>query len=390
MKIVSIADLQIGESSCGHFDPISGLHTREVDFFNSIDKSVDFALDDKNEIGLFTILGDIYLDRKPTMTQQREFAKRIARLSNAKKETIILKGNHDIPEADGAAHTSSVIQAFSIPYVTVVDEPQILYYEDIAIVAMPYVSQRRLRVKTIEEAVEYYKETVKTLRSQTGKKKNICLIHQTVEKAVMPAGYRDLSTMNELVIPLETFKDFDIVIGGHIHKHQAVQKKPPVLYVGSIDRVDFGEAGEEKGFIVYDSDKDKVNFAKLDVREFLDIKVDVTKESDQSIQQRILMHLTTLNFKEKIVKLTIKINDNDIVQVDIQELNKTIKKEAFYFKGAVFDVVRMKRTRDEKMSESLSILSALKAYVESKSEYAKIKDEMIKVGSNIIEEIKSK
>jgi len=324
------------------------------------------------------------------MMQQREFAKRIAQLSNAKKDTIILKGNHDIPEADGAAHTSSVIQAFSIPHITVVDEPQILYYGDVAIVAIPYLSQRRLHVKTLEEAVESYKDIVRTLRSQTGKKRNICLFHQTVENTVMSAGVRDLSTMNEIVVPLEVFNDFDIAIGGHIHKHQAVQKKPPVLYVGSIDRVDFGEAAEDKGFVVYDSTEKKVNFAKLDVREFVDIKFDTTVESEKGVQERIIEHLSTYDFKGKIVKLTIKINDSDIVQVNTTELNQKIKNDAFYFKGTMFDVVRIKRTRDEKMSESLSITAALKAYVEAKPEYAKIKEQMITVGAKIIEEVKRK
>lgn len=391
MNIVTIADLQIGESRCGTIDSKTGLHTREMDCLKNIDQSIEYTLEESNKIELFGVLGDIYVDRKPTMVQQREFAKRIVRLSAAGKETIILQGNHDISETDGdneVIHTSSVIQTFNIPHIAVVDEPQVLHYGDVGVVAMPYVSRKNLNLKTLEETIEYYRETVSMLRSQTGKQKNICLIHQTVENCTMSAGFRDLSTMDEVIVPLDVFKDFDITIGGHIHNHQVMQKKPPVLYVGSIDRVDFGEANQQKGFIHYNTDSKRVKFAKLNAREFLDIRVDVTTDSDELIQDRIVKYIATLDLNEKIVKLVIRIKDSDIVKVNISALNKILSK-SFYLQGVSFDTVRTKRTRNEKISESIGIYSALEVFVNSKSEYKKIKKEMLIEGKLIIEEEKN-
>ena len=39
---------------------------------------------------------------------------------------------------------------------------------------------------------------------------------------------------------------------GHIHKHQSLNgsHQPPVIYSGSIERIDFGEEREPKGFVV--------------------------------------------------------------------------------------------------------------------------------------------
>ena len=47
--------------------------------------------------------------------------------------------------------------------------------------------------------------------------------------------------------------ELDYVALGHIHKHQcltAVNQHPPVVYPGSIERIDFGEFGNSRPFRV--------------------------------------------------------------------------------------------------------------------------------------------
>ena len=73
MRIVSVADIHLGSSIYGAIDHVVGLHSREIDFLSTLDKCIDFALDPKNEIDLFTILGDLYLDRHPSLTQEIMF-----------------------------------------------------------------------------------------------------------------------------------------------------------------------------------------------------------------------------------------------------------------------------------------------------------------------------
>ena len=76
----------------------------------------------------------------------------------------------------------------------------------------------------------------------------------------------------------------DYVALGHIHKHQcltAVNQHPPVVYPGSIERIDFGEARETKGFVLAEISRGKTTweFVKLKTRRFLDFKPE-TREAD--------------------------------------------------------------------------------------------------------------
>ena len=102
MRIAVAADLHFGSSDhLGRLNAETGLHTRLEDFLQCFDFVIDRVLKPENKIDLFIIAGDIYKTRQPTTTQQREFAKRVARLEEAGKKTAILVGNHDILVGEG-------------------------------------------------------------------------------------------------------------------------------------------------------------------------------------------------------------------------------------------------------------------------------------------------
>ena len=95
------SDLHIGVENYGRIDPETGLSTRLGDFLDSLDQVVDFALNDG--VDLVLLAGDAYKARDPTQTHQREFAKRLNRLSQSGIPTFLLVGNHDLPAVSSRA-----------------------------------------------------------------------------------------------------------------------------------------------------------------------------------------------------------------------------------------------------------------------------------------------
>jgi exonuclease SbcD len=82
---------------------------------------------------------------------------------------------------------------------------------------------------------------------------------------------QDLALKKNLV----TDSRLDYVALGHIHKHQSLNEQPPVVYSGSIERIDFGEWRESKGYVLAEVDKGYTEwrFVPLQTRPFLDISV---------------------------------------------------------------------------------------------------------------------
>jgi len=92
---------------------------------------------------------------------------------------------------------------------------------------------------------------------------------------------------SDLVLPGSLVKNprFDYVALGHIHKPQDLNEgaQPPVIYPGSIERVDFGEAADDRYFIIADvkRGKTKVEWRKLtEARRFIDRRIVLTSSEN--------------------------------------------------------------------------------------------------------------
>jgi len=151
LKILHFADLHLGVETYGHLDPATGLSSRLLDFLNALDQVVDYAVENRVDLVLFC--GDAYRSREPTQTHQREFAKRINRLSTSGIPIFLLVGNHDLPNAIGRATTTEIFDTLAVRNVYVSNRPQIYPIPTnsgtIQIVSLPWL--RRSALLTREE-----------------------------------------------------------------------------------------------------------------------------------------------------------------------------------------------------------------------------------------------
>src|SRR5512140_3543454 len=144
MKLLHFADAHIDMANYGRHDPETGPPFRVLDFLKSLDTIIDTAIDEKVDLVIFA--GDAYKDRSPAPTFQREWGRRIIRLSQAKIPTLLLVGNHDLSPAAGRANAIQEFSTLQVPFVRVLDRPEFLSPADlwglpVQVLAMPWVSR---------------------------------------------------------------------------------------------------------------------------------------------------------------------------------------------------------------------------------------------------------
>ncbi|NOH01012.1 MAG: exonuclease SbcCD subunit D [Chloroflexi bacterium] len=289
MKLLHFADAHIDMANYGRHDPVSGLPLRVLDFLKSLDTIVDAAIERKVDMVIFA--GDAYKDRSPAPTFQREWGRRIMRLSQAKIPTLLLVGNHDISPAIGRAHALQEFKTLQVPFVKVLDAPALLKPDElwglpIQVIAMPWIARSGLMAVTGEmdssQAFNRIEENIGELITGWLEECDSSLpvvltAHASIEGAKF-GGERLVMLGNDLVLSggLVKNKKFSYVAMGHIHKPQDVNEdsQPPVVYPGSIERVDFGEAKEDRFFVIAEVEQGrdtKVEWIQLTgVRKFID------------------------------------------------------------------------------------------------------------------------
>lgn len=303
MKILHFADAHIDMANYGRHDPSSGLPLRVLDFLKSLDTIVDTAIERKVDMVIFA--GDAYKDRSPAPTFQREWGKRIMRLSQAKIPTLLLVGNHDISPSIGRAHALHEYKTLQVPYVKVLDVPELLKPTELwdlplQVIAMPWIARSGLMASTGEtDSTQAFSRIEENIGELIGGWVEECdesmpivlTAHASIEGAKF-GGERLVMLGNDLVLTGGLVKNpkLSYVAMGHIHKPQNVNEghQPPVIYPGSIERVDFGEAKEERFFVIADVEKGRnteVEWIQLTgVRKFIDRRA-VLRSSEEATKQ---------------------------------------------------------------------------------------------------------
>ncbi len=391
MKIIHFADLHLGVESYGHIDAESGLSSRFLDFLNSFDQMVDYAIEEKAELVLFC--GDAYKSRDPSQTQQREFARRIRKLVENNIPVFLLVGNHDLPNASGRANTIEIYDTLGIQNVYVAERPGIFRIPTpsgtIQIVALPWLKRSNVVSKEDTKNLDFVQlnqkmqqilsDIIDKLASELDPALSAVLAaHVWVQGArvgsedTMSIGQEHMLLVSSVARPC-----FDYVALGHIHRHQVLHENPPVIYSGSLERLDFGDEDDEKGFYLVDiecaSPKNKTNyeFHGIEGRSFLTIKANLEMK-DTEPTEAVLSILDSYagDIPGNIVRLEINLSQEYEANLDETRVRRAL--EGAYYLSIMKNIKRQLRPRMGDISvEMLTPQKAFKTYIDLKrSDYS--------------------
>ena len=402
IKIMHFADAHFGIETYGKLDPETGLNSRLIDFRQSLNCAIDKALEAKVHLALFA--GDAYKSRDPNQTNQREFASCIRRLTDAGVPVVMVTGNHDLPNSKAKANAVEIYNTLGIQNVYVLTRPEILKIETpagpVQIAGMPYLlrssilSKDESRNKTILETtdlmVQKYSDYIEYLaRHLEPGIPSVLFGHFWIKNAKVSLQRSYLNVAEpEVLVSSVANPAFDYIAMGHIHKFQDLNKRghPPVVYCGSIDRIDFSERNEEKGFVLVELAKGSASyeFMQVPTRRFTEIEVDADVEDPTA---KILKAISGEEVADAVVKLLYHISQDKLPLVREAEIREALS-PAFMVVSITKDIKRDDQAmRNRLLNESLDPVQALEMYFDTKDDYRKRKVELMEYAGPLIDEL---
>ena len=407
MLIVHTADIHIGVENYGRPDPVTKTSTRLVDFLDTLDEVVTFASENSADIVLFC--GDAYKSRNPNQTHQREFAKRIYSLANNGIQVFLLIGNHDSPNIPGPASALDIFPTLNIPNVRIGSTLTTHLIETksgpIQIVSLPWVRKGQFMssAETDQLSTGELNSTIQSMLTTEISYQasnldpdipSILSGHVSIDSA-RTSSEKSMMLGNDYVLLKSSvaLPQFDYVALGHIHKYQLLNETPKVVYPGSLQRIDFGEEKDVKGFCSIHLDPTKktgqretsYKFIPVNARRMVTIKITLD-EIDQEPTNTIITEIKKHKITDSIVQVMIEVPALLYDQID-DTLVKESLSSAHLIATIRKNVVEQKRQRlSHNYSGDISPVEALKSYLNTRDISKHRSNMILEKGTNLIEE----
>lgn len=388
ISFIHTADVHFGMENYGRVDPLTGIHTRLLDFDRAFNSCIDTAL--LHNVDFFLFAGDAYKTSHPTPTQQRLFIKALMRLYKANIPVVIIVGNHDNPLSFGKAHSLELFAELPLDGFYVISKPDTIKLETkngpVNIVGIPWPTRNSVALNsTLSSAsaiTQYITEGVSAIISHIAAQldQNIPAVlagHLTVSSGIFSGsekravyGTDPLFLPSQLAIP-----PFDYVALGHLHRYQNVNPAgyPPVIYSGSIERIDFGERKEDKGFCLVkliSKGNTQHEFIKTPTRPFIQIDINLVSAENQT--EQIIQELNNYDLTQAVVKILYHLPAGVADKVDIVKVQRACA-HAFYLVG-IFPVRTFEpRVQRAKLTSTMDLQTLLATYFDTKPHYKQYK-----------------
>ncbi len=402
IRFIHTADLHFGVENYGKIDQKTGMHSRLLDFDHAFNFCIDYAI--KEKVDLFLFSGDAYKTALPSPTQQRLLLRAFLRLYEAHIPVAIIVGNHDHPLSFGKAHALDLFSALPMNGFYVFNKPKVLTIKTnhgpVQILGIPWPNRSSLMLNagtttnssTITQTIS--KEVGKLISSLAQdldpQLPSILGAHLTMSCGIFSGSEkRAIYGTDPIFLPSQlAIQPFDYVALGHLHRYQVVHKEhPQIIYSGSIERIDFGERKEEKGFCdvtIHDKETTTHTFIKAPTRPFIQIEVHLNETENQT--EQILRTIKTHSIKNAIVKIVYHVPTKKDDHVDLKAIQRACI-SAQYLVG-IFPIKQLvMRERRAQVKLDMKIENLLEEYFKQKPELIERTPELITKIKKIMQEI---
>jgi len=404
LRIIHTSDLHLGTTTYGIEDPSTGVNRRVHDFFQAFDQVVGYAIEKKADA--LILCGDTFKDISPSSTLLKMFANRLHKLSSVEIRVVMLLGNHDSPKTVGRAAPPEVFDELKLKGIHVFSKPDFIDIKSkdgvkARIFALPYRHPIHIAAK-VEKAtaakveldrnalLAAFQAEIKrnfeifTKVGRKGAKVGILAAHLFVEGARRGAE-RIYIVGEEFAVPPSMLQSdvFDYIALGHVHSHQVVPGKVPTIYAGSLEKIDFSEADEQKVFIdiTYQDGQLAWKPIRVDTRPMVKLDVECTQAKDAT--KLVAEKIEKAEVKDAIVRLVLKVKPE--THVDLDGIHN--KLSSAFWHQIIFDKITEEQPIPTTVTwESLNPHEALARYLKT----VKLSDEdrelVGKLGDEIVDE----
>jgi DNA repair protein SbcD/Mre11 len=401
-KVLHFSDLHLGSGlNHGKVNPATGLNTRFEDFLSSLCQCIDYAIETAIDLVMFG--GDAFPDATPPPFVQNAFAAQVRRLTEAQIPVVLLVGNHDqYAQGEGGA-SLSIYRTLGLPQVIVGDRLETHCIETrhgpVQVITLPWLNRStflthsEVQGKTMAEVNALLLDRLdQALEGETRKldltQPAILLAHAMVDRATYGAE-RFLAVGKGLDLPLSLLARpaFDYVALGHVHRFQILGDRPLTAYAGSLDRVDFSEEQEDKGFIVvqFQDKQPSIEFLSLAVRSFQTIRADLRDAADPL--ETLLALISKVLQPDAVVRLIYQLQASQLAQIDLADVKQALgRAHVATIQPHVITPLTDIRAPDLQPHHLLTPLEALKLYCQARPQLVPLQEDLLTAAMALLAE----
>ncbi|NER29927.1 MAG: exonuclease subunit SbcD [Symploca sp. SIO1C4] len=402
IKILHLSDIHMGSSfSHGRLNPDTGVNTRLEDFVNTLSKCIDRAIAESVDLVLFG--GDAFPDATPAPYIQEAFAGQFRRLVDAEIPTVLLVGNHDQHSQGNGGASLCIYRTLGVPGFIVGDTIKTHNIQTkngaVQVITLPWLTRSTLLTRPETEGmglpevnellIERLEPVLEAeIRRLDPEVPTILLAHLMADRATLGAE-RFLAVGKGFTIPISMLARpcFDYVALGHVHRHQNLNPSndPPIIYPGSIERVDFSEEKEDKGYIIIELDKGSIRwqFCPLQVRALRTIEVNISEADDPQVA--LLKAINKKDLKGAVVRLIYKLRSEQLDLIDNTVIHQSLSTAHTYtIRPELVSQLARPRLPELGVGSSISPMDALKAYLDNREDLQEISKDMLEAAHQLL------